>query len=313
MDFMFHDTFGSVGGSSEGRTDESKEPNTNERKKKGSLFDNLLKTTNMLFDFDKLGQLEESTEELARRLTQEEEDAKIARQLQDEEDANYAQQVQSTRVPKPASIPQSKVIPGADNKFHNDVGSYIREYALLFDMRDLAKNCPSGIYVMPSKDESQCWNGVLFIHARDCPYQGGIFRFVLLIPDDYPHSRPNVKFQPGVYHPQIDETSGWLELSRAFPQWEARRHRLRHVLSYVKNCFYDISVENPANVEAAQLYSSERLLFNAKVKVCVKESIDNRHTNPAGSSIVLTPWNRELHAPCFQALVGRPDTMDGGS
>lgn len=38
----------------------------------------------------------------------------------------------------------------------------------------------------------------------DSPYQGGLFRAEVYLPDDYPMSAPKVVFTTKIYHPNID-------------------------------------------------------------------------------------------------------------
>ena len=40
----------------------------------------------------------------------------------------------------------------------------------------------------------------------DCPYQGGIYNFELICPNEYPFKPPKVKLLTQIFHPNIDDT-----------------------------------------------------------------------------------------------------------
>jgi len=37
------------------------------------------------------------------------------------------------------------------------------------------------------------------------PYEGGIFKLELFLPEEYPMSAPKVRFMTKIYHPNIDK------------------------------------------------------------------------------------------------------------
>jgi len=57
----------------------------------------------------------------------------------------------------------------------------ICEQGLLEQYSRLATACPSGVYVLPDKDNVWVWHGVIFVHSAF--YSQGIFRFVIDIPE----------------------------------------------------------------------------------------------------------------------------------
>ncbi len=93
---------------------------------------------------------------------------------------------------------------------NHSYGPFFLEYSLLAEFNLLQRQRMPGVYVIPSKGSplSECltllktttwmgssstqhsmihfseWFGVLFL--RGGPYQGGVFRFKLIIPENYP-------------------------------------------------------------------------------------------------------------------------------
>lgn len=99
-------------------------------------------------------------------------------------------------------------------------------------------------------------------------YAGGVFRFTLVFPPNYPGSAPQVYFPPTLLHPLVDVSSrfpllfnqthrkwalipecfyalsfvqpnsGRLLLASRFPSgWRPREHFVSHLLFFIKNCF----------------------------------------------------------------------------
>ena len=69
----------------------------------------------------------------------------------------------------------------------------------------------------------------------------------------YPETRPLVKFSTQVYHPQVALETGELDISHQFPSWNSKKHYAVNVLMHIKKIFYEISVDNAVNKEAANL------------------------------------------------------------
>ncbi|PRD28153.1 UNVERIFIED_CONTAM: AKT-interacting protein [Trichonephila clavipes] len=62
--------------------------------------------------------------------------------------------------------------------------AFFLEYSLISEYLLLQKQFLSGVYVIPSAGSPLKWFGVIFI--RQGLYQGGVFRFTLYVPDNYP-------------------------------------------------------------------------------------------------------------------------------
>ncbi|KAJ5825265.1 Ubiquitin carrier protein [Penicillium riverlandense] len=60
-----------------------------------------------------------------------------------------------------------------------------------------------GINAVPHEDNLRYFD--VSIHGpAQSPYEGGIFRLELFLPDDYPMTPPKIRFLTKIYHPNID-------------------------------------------------------------------------------------------------------------
>ncbi|KAG8462836.1 hypothetical protein KFE25_001609 [Diacronema lutheri] len=62
----------------------------------------------------------------------------------------------------------------------------------------------AGISASPYQDNLRYFNVVLAGPATS-PFEGGIFRLELFLPEEYPMAPPKVRFLTKIYHPNIDK------------------------------------------------------------------------------------------------------------
>lgn len=46
---------------------------------------------------------------------------------------------------------------------------------------------------------------LFFVGPEGSPFEGGVFKLELFLPEDYPMSAPKVRFITKIYHPNIDK------------------------------------------------------------------------------------------------------------
>ena len=63
---------------------------------------------------------------------------------------------------------------------------------------------PPGISCWQKSDSNVLELEASIIGPDDTPYENGVFRLEIRIPDRYPFEPPNVTFQTKIYHPNID-------------------------------------------------------------------------------------------------------------
>ena len=156
---------------------------------------------------------------------------------------------------------------------------------ILEEYRQLPLHLPSGMVVVPSFDTLLEWHGS--IHIKSGYFKGGIFKFVVHIPVDYPESPPSVYFFTPVFHPLVHPESGLLDISPAFPTWRHGRDYIVLVLSYLKKVFYKKDLNTYAT-------SMSKSIFSAKCEECVAESLRLIYVSHPDSPIQFSPWTRGL-------------------
>ncbi|CAN7021113.1 unnamed protein product [Brassica rapa subsp. trilocularis] len=61
-----------------------------------------------------------------------------------------------------------------------------------------------GISASPSEENMRYFN-VMILGPTQSPYEGGVFKLELFLPEEYPMAAPKVRFLTKIYHPNIDK------------------------------------------------------------------------------------------------------------
>ncbi|XP_054917563.1 AKT-interacting protein isoform X2 [Dermacentor andersoni] len=180
-----------------------------------------------------------------------------------------------------------------DNQGGHAYSRVFLEYSLMSEYLMLMKQQLSGVYVMPSASSAFVWFGVLFI--RQGLYQGGVFRFTLRIPENYPDGDcPDLVFESPIFHPLIDPITGELDIKRSFLKWRKNVNFLWQVLLCARRAFYKIETQTPLNPEAATLYEQNLEQFKLKVAESLASCEQRLYESPAtddSHALHFLPWD----------------------
>ncbi|OAY85140.1 Ubiquitin-conjugating enzyme E2 36 [Ananas comosus] len=66
-----------------------------------------------------------------------------------------------------------------------------------------------GIIATPYEENMRYFN-VMILGPEQSPYEGGVFKLELFLPEEYPMAPPKVRFLTKIYHPNIDKASSKL-------------------------------------------------------------------------------------------------------
>lgn len=215
-----------------------------------------------------------------------------------------------------------KVLPADPNKlpklgYHNEEAQKIhkifhQEYIILAEFQMLQSENVGGVYVIPSRENSFVWFGVVFV--RNGLYRGGVFRFNINLPETFPsNEHPKVVFTSHVFHPVVDANSMELNLLGGFPEWKKGESHIWQILKYVTWIFEALpkSIEHSVNEEAAEIFKNDLETFKKHVEYCVKISMEKIYDPPPVHDkhyIVFEPYQPDVHDSVRQQMLNyQPD------
>ncbi|VVC97376.1 unnamed protein product [Leptidea sinapis] len=189
------------------------------------------------------------------------------------------------------------------------VSVFQQEYIIMAEYRMLQTENLQGIYTIPSYENSLLWYGVIFV--RSGLYAGGVFRFTLQLPDNFPDDKvPVLTFTSQLYHPAVDVNTGILRLSEVFSHWDRKQNHIWQILKYLHWIFYNMNLKVPANSEVFNLFKTNRKAFVEKVKECVASSLEHLYDDPPTEDkhyITFKPYDSMVHDTAKNAMLRHKD------
>jgi len=96
----------------------------------------------------------------------------------------------------------------------------------------------------------------------DTPYEGGIFKLEIVVPETYPFNPPKVKFLTRIWHPNISSVTGAICLDILKDQWAAAM-TLRTVLLSLQALLASAEPDDPQDAVVAKQYKESPVTFRA--------------------------------------------------
>jgi len=123
---------------------------------------------------------------------------------------------------------------------------------------------PMEMAILPNQQDPLLWNALWFVHEG--PYKGGMLKFNVTFPPNYPESAPSVYFVTPVFHPLV-HANGLFKAIK-FGDWRPRVSKvwdllLSMQLSFKGNALDGISTSDVCNKEAYKIYLESKASFNA--------------------------------------------------
>nr|GLL16525.1 ubiquitin-conjugating enzyme E2 36 [Ipomoea trifida]GMC46354.1 ubiquitin-conjugating enzyme E2 36 [Ipomoea batatas]GMC56632.1 ubiquitin-conjugating enzyme E2 36 [Ipomoea batatas] len=88
-------------------------------------------------------------------------------------------------------------------RFNSMANSNLPRRIIKETQRLLSEPAP-GISASPSEENMRYFN-VMILGPTQSPYEGGVFKLELFLPEEYPMAAPKVRFLTKIYHPNIDK------------------------------------------------------------------------------------------------------------
>ncbi|KAJ8499623.1 hypothetical protein OPV22_010175 [Ensete ventricosum] len=147
-----------------------------------------------------------------------------------------------------------------------------------------------------------------FHGPKESPYQGGVWRIRVELPDGYPYHSPSIGFVNKMYHPNVDEMSGSICLDVINQTWSPMYDLVNVFEVFLPQLLLYPNPLDPLNGEAAALLMRDRPAYEQKVKeYCLKYAKpEDIGASPEEESSDEEPSENEYDSSDEQML-GKPD------
>ena len=107
---------------------------------------------------------------------------------------------------------------------------------------------------------------VLFKGPRDSPYEGGVWKVRVELPDSYPHKSPSVGFANHIFHPNVCPLGGAVCLDVLNQTWSAMYDLVNVFDVFLPQLLLYPNPEDPLNDDAARMMRAEPARYEEKVR-----------------------------------------------
>ena len=105
---------------------------------------------------------------------------------------------------------------------------------------------------------------ISLLGPQDTPYGGGLFFLTADFPDNFPNSKPEVRFINKIYHLNVSPNNGHICIN-TLNDWK-KETRMVDVISDIFALFYSQNPDSPYDGKMAKEYSNNRVEFDRKAK-----------------------------------------------
>ena len=150
------------------------------------------------------------------------------------------------------------------------------------ELERLKKDPPYGVSCWPKDGRIDCLEAKVR-GASDTPYEGGIFKLEIRVPERYPFEPPQVQFVTKIYHPNIDSSGRiCLDVLKSPPQgsWKPSQN-ISTILTSIQLLLSEPNPDDGLMAEISQEYKHNRPAFLRKAREWVELYAKTNHTGTA--------------------------------
>ncbi|KAK1759621.1 ubiquitin-conjugating enzyme/RWD-like protein [Echria macrotheca] len=124
---------------------------------------------------------------------------------------------------------------------------------------------------------------VRFKGPAETPFEGGVWKVHVELPDTYPYKSPSIGFVNRIFHPNIDELSGSVCLDVINQTWSPMFDLINIFEVFLPQLLRYPNAADPLNGEAAALIMREPKSYESKVKEYVLKYASKEAADEAGA------------------------------
>ena len=134
---------------------------------------------------------------------------------------------------------------------------------ILTETQNLALDPPPNITATPDPNNSRYFQ-IMLVGPSGTPYEKGLYRLELFLPEHYPMEPPKIRFLTKIYHPNIDKL-GRICLDILKNNWSPAL-QIRTVLLSIQALLASPEPDDPLDSSVAEHYKADREGFEKKAR-----------------------------------------------